>query len=161
MALKLAVSAEDVPPANMDYEAIHEALMNLVGNAIDACLMSDRGGDYQVSVRLFEEEGTLVFQVEDNGCGMDEEVKRKAFHTFFTTKNLGGTGLGLLTTRRLVQEHGGDISFESETGKGTLFSIRFPRERLPAETVTSGEQREPPRIFVSETLRYDEEEAID
>jgi signal transduction histidine kinase len=62
---------------------------------------------------------------------MDAEVKKKAFTSFFTTKGSGGTGLGLLTTRKIVQQHGGEISFNSAPGVGTTFRLSFPRGRLP------------------------------
>ena len=68
----------------------------------------------------------------DTGCGMDYEVKRKVFTTFFSTKGLGGTGLGLLVTRKIVHEHGGRIEVESTPGQGSVFRIDLPRERLPA-----------------------------
>lgn len=128
---------EDIREAPLDREGLHECLTNLVGNAIDACQMSEDGEDQEgggthVRMRTFEKDGALVFEVEDDGCGMDYEVKRKVFTTFFTTKGLGGTGLGLLTTRKIVQEHGGRIELESEPGKGTTFRIVLPRDRLPA-----------------------------
>ncbi len=69
---------------------------------------------------------------------MDHEVKKKVFTTFFTTKGLGGTGLGLLTTRKIVQEHGGRIELESEPGDGTTFRIVLPRTRLPAVQLPPG-----------------------
>ena len=62
---------------------------------------------------------------------MDYEVKKKVFTTFFTTKGLGGTGLGLLTTKKIVQEHGGAIELESEPDQGSTFKILLPRKRLP------------------------------
>jgi signal transduction histidine kinase len=62
---------------------------------------------------------------------MDYEVKRKVFTTFFTTKGLGGSGLGLLMTKKIVHEHGGTIGLKSKPGEGTTFSIRLPRRRLP------------------------------
>jgi signal transduction histidine kinase len=65
---------------------------------------------------------------------MDYEVKQKAFTSFFTTKGSGGTGIGLLLTRKIVQQHGGEISLTSEPGKGTCFRLRFPRSRLPRPT---------------------------
>ena len=123
--------SEPVSEAPLDREGLHECLTNLVGNAIDACQMSEGGGGKLVQVRTLEREGAVVFEVEDDGCGMDYEVKRKVFTTFFTTKGLGGTGLGLLTTRKIVQEHGGRIELESEPGEGTTFRIVLPRERLP------------------------------
>jgi len=62
---------------------------------------------------------------------MDYEVKQKAFTSFFTTKERGGTGLGLLLTRKIVQQHGGSIVLETEQGEGTTFRLEFPRDRLP------------------------------
>ena len=84
-----------------------------------------------MTVRTFEENGVIIYEVVDNGSGMDYEVKKKVFTTFFTTKGLGGTGLGLLMTKKNIQEHGGKIEMESEKGEGTTFRIRLPRNRLP------------------------------
>jgi signal transduction histidine kinase len=120
----------NVNPASIDYESMHECLTNVVGNAIDACQESDGNACY-VTVRTFEEHGSIVYEIADNGCGMDYEVKKKVFTTFFTTKGLGGSGLGLLMTKKIVQEHGGRIYLDSQPGKGTTFSIKFPRRRLP------------------------------
>jgi signal transduction histidine kinase len=117
--------------APMDYESIHECLTNLVGNAIDACRVSEKKRLCHVTVRTFEENGVIIYEVVDNGSGMDYEVKKKVFTTFFTTKGLGGTGLGLLMTKKNIQEHGGKIEMESEKGEGTTFRIRLPRNRLP------------------------------
>jgi signal transduction histidine kinase len=72
-----------------------------------------------------------VIEVSDTGCGMDYEVKQKAFTSFFTTKGTGGTGLGLLVTRKIVQQHGGAITLTSSEGSGTTFRLTFPRARLP------------------------------
>lgn len=119
-----------VRPAPLDAAAIHTCLANLVSNAIDACQMSENK-DCRVVLRCFEKNESLGFEVIDNGCGMDYEVKKKLFTTFFTTKGAGGTGLGLLMTRKIVQEHGGRISVESKPGQGTNFRILLPRERLP------------------------------
>lgn len=133
IALKSQKSG-NVNPAPIDYESMLECLTNLVGNAIDACQVSDEGGCH-VTVRTFEENDTIIYEVTDNGCGMDYEIKRKVFTTFFTTKGLGGSGLGLLMTKKIVQEHGGKIDLESEPGKGTTFRISLPRKRLPKEIV--------------------------
>jgi PAS domain S-box-containing protein len=120
----------DIAPAPIDFESMHECLTNLVGNAIDACQLSDENSCY-VTVRTFEEYSTIIYEVADNGCGMDYEVKRKVFTTFFTTKGLGGSGIGLLMTKKIVYEHGGTVDLKSKPGKGTTFSIRLPRRRLP------------------------------
>ena len=117
-------------PAPIDYESMHECLTNLVGNAIDACQVSTNGGS-RVIVRVYEKKGIIFYEVIDDGCGMDYEVKKKVFTTFFTTKGLGGTGLGLLMTKKIIQEHGGSVKLESEPNKGTTFRICLPRRRLP------------------------------
>lgn len=121
---------ESVEAAWMDPEAIHSCLANLVSNAIDACLVSQDAG-CRVEVRLREADASIIFEVVDSGCGMDYEVKQKAFTSFFTTKGKGGTGLGLLLTRKIVQEHGGSITLESTPGQGSTFRLSFPRTRLP------------------------------
>jgi len=122
---------DPVSPAPMDYEGMHECLTNLVGNAIDACNMSEKKENCFVAIRISEKDDAIFFEVIDNGCGMDYEVKQKVFTNFFTTKGLGGAGLGLLTTKKIVQEHGGFITFTSESGEGSTFLIRLPRKRLP------------------------------
>jgi signal transduction histidine kinase len=79
-----------------------------------------------------DRDGTLVFEVADDGVGMDYEIRKKIFSNFFSTKATGkGTGLGLLTTRKIVQEHGGKVSFDSTEGAGSVFRLEFPRDRLP------------------------------
>jgi signal transduction histidine kinase len=120
-----------IQTAPIDYESIHEALTNLVSNAIDACRVSEKEIHCHVIVRVFESNDALVYEVIDNGCGMDYEVKKKVFTTFFTTKGLGGTGLGLLMTKKIVQEHGGKVEMETEIGRGTTFRILLHRKRLP------------------------------
>jgi len=105
---------------------------------VDACLMSD-GDDHKVVVKTREERGTIVYEVTDNGVGMEYEIKKKVFTSFFSTKASGqGTGLGLLTTRKIIQEHGGSVSFDSTEGEGSTFKLELPRGRLPVPA--SGEE---------------------
>jgi histidine kinase len=122
---------EGLSPAFMDEEGIHTCLVNLVSNALDACETSDKPAP-RVVLRTREQDGTLVLEVADNGTGIDYEIHKKVFTTFFSTKGSGkGTGLGLLTTRKIVQQHGGRVSFESTAGAGSVFRLEFPRDRLP------------------------------
>jgi PAS domain S-box-containing protein len=121
----------EIGPAPLDSHGIETCLTNLLSNGIDAAAMRPEGGG-KVVLRTREEQGDLIFEVADNGGGMDWEVKGKVFTTFFTTKGGKGTGLGLLTTRKIVQEHGGRIDVESEEGQGAVFRIRLARERLRA-----------------------------
>ena len=117
--------------ALMDEEGIHNCLSNLVSNALDACQISDKGGRH-TTLSTRDQNGTLIFEVSDDGTGMDYEIKKKIFTNFFSTKGSDkGTGLGLLATRKIVQEHGGKVSFESTEGVGSVFRLEFPRDRLP------------------------------
>lgn len=117
----------------MDERSLHRSLLNLVGNAIDACRDDPTMGKthrVKVTTRLTEEK-TLHFDVTDNGSGMSEEVRSKLFSSFFSTKGPQGTGLGLLVTSKLIEEHQGTINVDSQPGQGTTFSIRLPMQELP------------------------------
>jgi two-component system, NtrC family, sensor kinase len=118
----------------MDPQTIHTTLLNLVSNALDACLF-DEGPPkpWRVIVKTVSEaDRTIRFEVVDNGAGMTDEVKAKLFTSFFSTKGQRGTGLGLLVTRKLVQEHGGRIEVQSRIGEGTTVVMRLPyREGCP------------------------------
>jgi signal transduction histidine kinase len=118
-------------PAWIDPEGLHSCLANLISNAMDACLVS-QNPSCAVTVRLLERDEVIVLEVADTGCGMDYELKQKAFTSFFTTKGKGGTGLGLLITRKIVQQHGGAVTVLSTPGEGATFRLTLPRDRLPA-----------------------------
>ena len=141
LGIQLVLDLPDsIAKASIDYENMHECLTNLVGNAIDACQTGTNGGS-KVIIRAFEKRDLIFYEVIDNGCGMDYEVKKKVFTTFFTTKGLGGTGLGLLMTKKIIQEHGGTIKLQSKPDKGTTFRICLPRKRLPKVTADSQGER--------------------
>jgi len=112
----------------MDPRTIHRSLLNLVSNAIDACTSDEYSGTkWEIRVKTaLEKDNIIRFEVEDNGSGMSREVKANLFESFFSTKKGKGTGLGLLVTRKLVEEHHGKIDIKSELGKGTTFTILLP-----------------------------------
>jgi len=119
----------------MDPQTIHTVLLNLVSNALDACLFDERPPrQWKVLVQTGSEANrTIRFVVTDNGAGMTEEVKARLFTSFFSTKGQQGTGLGLLVTRKLIQEHGGRIDVQSRLGEGTTVVVRLPyREDGPS-----------------------------
>jgi len=121
-----------IDEVSMDPRAIHRSLLNLISNAIDACVFNeDVKKNWQIWVKTANEKDSIIrFEVEDNGSGMSHETKDNLFNAFFSTKGGKGTGLGLLVTRKLVEEHKGTIDVSSLLGKGTTFTIRLPYEEL-------------------------------
>ena len=95
---------------------------NLLRNAIQAIPMERAG---KIEIRLKNVENWLVVQVEDNGCGISDEIKEKMFLPNFTTKS-SGMGLGLAIVKNIINMSNGDISYTSVEGEGTLISLRFP-----------------------------------
>ncbi len=118
----------NLPTVLLDREAFHGALFNLILNAEQA--MPDGG---QLVVRTYGTPDGVALDLIDTGCGMDADTQSKVFNTFFSMKS-GGSGLGLPTTRKIIEGHGGRISLQSEVGRGTQITIKLPvPARLPAD----------------------------
>ncbi len=134
--VSLELETDDGLPATwLDPEGIHRCLLNLTTNAIDACTdVNCSTRQCRVVLRSRACSGWAVeYQVIDNGCGMDVETMGKVFQCFFSSKGSQGTGLGLMITKKIVDEHQGRITFESEKGKGSRFVIRLPGRQVPAQ----------------------------
>ncbi|MDM8522277.1 HAMP domain-containing sensor histidine kinase [Desulfococcaceae bacterium HSG8] len=113
-----------LPIVNLDPPSIRKMLNNLIGNALDTCKKDKTKKTHFVVVKAdFYDKLHFMFEVEDNGAGMDEFVRKNLFKEFFSTKGSGGTGLGLLTVNKIVKEHGGKIEVLSSPGKGSTFRI--------------------------------------
>ena len=112
----------------MDPNSVHEVLLNLMSNAVDGCLFDeDTSKNFRVDLKTaLETDNVIRFEISDNGLGMDEAVVRKLFTSFFSTKGHRGTGLGLMVTRKLIEEHNGSIEVNSQPGKGTTVIVRVP-----------------------------------
>ena len=121
------------PPhrGTFDPDGIHNLLCNLVANAIDACRFDpcpDKPG-HTVTVRCFlNRDGATVFEVQDDGAGIPENLNHKVFQEFFSSKGTEGTGIGLLVVQKVAEEHGGTVTFESKPGHGTVFTVTLPRD---------------------------------
>jgi two-component system NtrC family sensor kinase len=121
-----------LPPVLLDAGQVRQMLVNLVQNGVDAI---DGTGEVVVSARLHppERAEAVQVQVRDTGAGMPQEVLSQIFTPFYTTKQLGkGTGMGMPIVYGVVKMHAGDISVDSEPGKGTVVTIRFPLSDRPA-----------------------------
>jgi signal transduction histidine kinase len=93
----------------------------------------ETGSDYQpaISVKVSADADNITITIEDNGQGMSEEVKKRLYENFFTTKPVGqGTGLGMAITKDIVEnKHHGQLSFDSQEGQGTTFYITIPLKK--------------------------------
>ena len=118
---------ESLSEVEIDAKGVKRCVLNLVSNAIDACEEST-GGKVEVSVQSTRGK-TFKIHVSDSGIGMSPETQAKLFQVFFSTKGSKGTGLGLAVSYKIIKEHGGNISVDSEKGKGTKFTITLPKKR--------------------------------
>ncbi|MBF0450842.1 MAG: response regulator [Candidatus Magnetomorum sp.] len=117
---------ESIGTFTIDRGVVHSALVNIFENAIDACLADKNKPDHHIRFNVLIEKDTIVFDIQDNGIGMDQETKEKIFTLFFSSKGHRGTGLGMFISNKIIQQHGGTIQVTSEPNHGTRFIINIP-----------------------------------
>ncbi|MHC5045727.1 MAG: sensor histidine kinase [Planctomycetota bacterium] len=129
----IAFSAEahpDLPRVRCDASLIHSAIMDILSNALEACLSKEyqngRSPRIDLAATHVQESQRVAIEIRDNGPGMTEKVKGQIFTPFFSTKKQKGTGLGLALTSRIVSLHGATIDVSSEPGQGAAFRILLP-----------------------------------
>lgn len=107
---------------------LHQVIVNIINNAVDAM---DGEGTITIEVHPVSTEkpcNHCVIDITDTGNGMDQTTAERIFDPFFTTKEVGkGTGLGLSTVHAIMKQHQGDVTVKSQLGKGSTFSISFPK----------------------------------
>lgn len=103
------------------------ALINIIENAIEACLEDHSGKSHRIIFEVGQDEDHIIFDVHDNGVGMDPETRDKIFNLFYSSKGQMGTGLGLFISRNIIQQHGGTIKVDSTPGQGSLFRVLMPK----------------------------------
>lgn len=127
----LTVDAVDGEPRVIcDKRLLHSAVMDILSNALDACLEKpyEDGEKPEIAVRAArsETDSHFLVAIRDNGCGMTPEVKANVFAPFFSTKRKSGTGLGLALTARTIRLHGGEIELDTRPDEGSEFRILVP-----------------------------------
>ncbi len=132
----------DMGEVVVDPDTLHRSLLNLINNAIDACLEDeDLSKSFGVKIQSKREgDDALLLSVSDNGCGMDEQTLAQLFTPMFSSKGGKGTGLGLLVTQKLIEEHQGRIHVETQPGQGTTFFVKLPFETAQAPGI-NGQRR--------------------
>lgn len=111
---------EDLPLGFFDKNKILQVFINLVTNAVESC---EKGGTVSVRTRV-DNPDYIIWEVEDNGAGICDDVKEKIFQDFYTSKEKG-TGLGLSVCKMILQQYQAELDFESTIGVGTKFLIKF------------------------------------
>jgi PAS domain S-box-containing protein len=126
--IRLECDLKDVPASfEVDPDMLQAAVVNLLENAVDACVAKGLYREPRAVFRIEAGDETVDIRVEDNGIGMSAEQLQNLFTVFFSTKGNRGTGLGLFLTDRIVRRHGGQISVESRPGHGSRFRLTLPR----------------------------------
>ena len=110
----------------VDGGMLSTALINVLENAVDACVDDTAKDLHHIIFNVRPEGEHVVFAIQDDGIGMDRETRESMFSLFFSAKEKRGTGLGLFITEKIIHQHGGIITVDSEKGKGTLIEIKVP-----------------------------------
>lgn len=110
-----------------DPAFLRTALVNVLENAIDACIANQDTQPGRIEFNVTSDDDQAVFEIIDNGIGMDEDTQKNMFTLFFSSKEKKGTGLGLYITNKTIQQHGGEIAVESEPGQGSRLLIKIPK----------------------------------
>jgi signal transduction histidine kinase len=121
-----------MPAISVDPDGIHQVILNLVNNAIDAV----EANSGVITIKSVYEEKTHegIVSIGDNGEGISPEDLSKIFDLFHSTKGHGGTGLGLTVAKKIIDEHGGKLDVSSHPGEGTLFTIHLSSNHLKRKT---------------------------
>ena len=110
----------------IDEDQLRSALVNVLENAVDACRENTDEPHPRIIFHVYCDKKDVIFDIQDNGIGMSDDVQAKIFTLFFSSKSTQGTGIGLFITHKIIHQHGGEITVTSQPGKGANFVIRIP-----------------------------------
>jgi len=144
-----------------DGHQIHQVVVNLVVNAIQAMRPLETPRRLSITTAVEREPARVSIEVADTGPGIPPEVQARIFEPFFTTKPQGeGTGLGLSLCRRTLEEHGGTITVASEVGRGATFRLELPVVARPASTGETVAPVSSPKVAGKTILIVDDEDDL-
>ncbi len=122
----------------IDTERLHSALINVLDNAMDACVEDKQKKYHKVIFAVRQDEKQVLFDIHDNGIGMGHETKEKIFNLFYSSKGSKGTGFGLFVSDNIVKQHKGNIHVHSAKNKGTRFTVKIPKQHMKNNTKKGG-----------------------
>jgi PAS domain S-box-containing protein len=120
--------AQDAGLFVIDPEIIRTAVINLLENAIEACIEDHRHITHRINFTISTDEDNVYFEISDNGPGIEKEQAKEIFRLFSSSKGNRGTGIGLFVTRKAILKHGGTIAVDSSPNMGAKFRIALPRK---------------------------------
>ena len=141
--VSVTFSPAELPPAWFDADAVHRAVLNVLLNAVDAAAERREargdGGAVTVSTAHYPGPDYVGVSVADDGPGVPPRRREAIFEPFESGKGARGTGLGLAVSRKILREHGGDITVESGPGGGATFRLAWPRREDAGERATAAD----------------------
>jgi PAS domain S-box-containing protein len=120
----------DLGTFDIDTETLRPALINLLENAMEACIEDQSDKKHVIRFDVHGEKDQVVFEVSDNGPGIESDHVPRIFRLFYSSKGHKGTGIGLFITRKVILKHGGRITVNTEHGNGALFKVFLPRNPI-------------------------------
>ena len=121
----------------IDEQFLSSALINILDNAVDACTGDALKKEHKIIFGVKEDKTNIIFDIQDNGTGMDSATSEKIFDLFFSSKASRGTGLGLFISNNIIKQHNGIILVNSVKDKGTLFKIKIPKTGRISKTINT------------------------
>ncbi len=120
--------SSSVSTVEIDTSVVRTALVNILENAIDACTEDKTKDRKIITLSVNQDKNCIIFEITDNGIGMDKETQEKLFTLFHSSKGKKGTGFGLFIANNIIQQHGGTIKVTSNPNQGSQFLISIPHK---------------------------------
>jgi len=141
---RLGIDYQCIIPKNIgqfeaDKNAVKSLIINLLDNSLDACRIDKKKDHHYITLEIKAQSDNIIFEVSDNGIGMDRETREKALSMFFSSKGAGGTGLGLFIANKIAESHGGRIDIKSDDGVGSKFTVTMMRS-CPTADLTDNQK---------------------